>query len=153
MHYIQDYVIDPTEKFLIFSFRSSKAHDNLEKSLKNIPIDYRTIYNGAMLKKPNNFKDRLFSAKRYRDPTDALREATFLTASAIAVVLDPEREGRNFSKALMIHLILVISPILIIALYDLSLILLGLIISYILHKLDQPFHKANLERIWFKKMT
>ncbi len=151
LHYIHDYTVNPSKKLWIFSVKDWKKHEEIEQSIKDHEISQNIIFEGANLRKPNEFKDRLFLAKKHREPEKALDEAVFLTASTISVVFNPEREGRNFAKALAIHLILLISPLLILGVVNPNLLFFGFIVSYILHKLDIPFHKANLERMWFKK--
>ena len=150
LHYIQDFVVEPTKKILIFSIKDWNKHEEIEHDISALKIDRKLVYKGTRLRKPNEFKERLFSARKSNDPKRALEEAILLTAGALTVVLNPKREGRNFLKALAIHLILIITPLILTTLISPYWILAGLILSYTLHILDSPFHKANLERRWFK---
>ncbi len=151
LHYIQDYTVDTTCGFFIFKWRSSEAHNQREDNLVNEQVSKEAIEKGLKIRTPNSLKKAIFSAKPERDPEKIMYLATKLSAAAVATVLYPERDGYGWKKALSIHIAIVALPFILVAI-NMWFLLMAMVLSCIVHKLDPYYHKAKTEKEWFDNL-
>jgi len=148
LHYIQDYSVDITKKFLIFRWRSVKVHDEREAALVKLPVPEDAIEEGLKIRNPIALKKALFSEKPEMELEKIMYTATMLSAAAVATVICPERSGYNWKKAVVLHTAAVAAPFLLVLVAKWFLpVAPGL--GYTIHKLDFHYHRAKLEKEWF----
>jgi len=148
LHYIQDYVVDPTRGIFVFKWRSDAAHDRREKELAKQPVSELAITEGIKIRDPNTLKELIFSIKRERDPERIMYTAAMVSSAAASVVANPERRGFSWFRALLLHTLFIAAPFVIVAGSPLYLPI-SATMAYLAHRLDVHYHRARLEKEWF----
>lgn len=107
---------------------------------------------------PHKFEGVVLQNGSKRDPREALEVATHLSALALKLVLKPDIPPNlesEYSKKLKRHVGFTLGGFAVAMLmslaYGLGLTgscLVGAFASYILHKLDIPFHRTKFDRDW-----
>lgn len=116
LHYIQDYCVDPKQKLWIFEYRSEHAHEEREESLAHLHMPEEAISAGfSEVCAPSRVKEIIFKARPKKSPEEIMFLATYLSAIAVKSVFKPDRPYKleeNYSRALKIHIVLVLLPLL-----------------------------------------
>jgi len=154
VHYIQDYCVDVRKKFLIFKFKSERVHRKRENKLTNISVPKDAIVAGlSEVCTPSNIKTIIFNSEPKEDPREIMFVATYLTTIAVKSIFKPDKPHnlkKNYIKALVIHILLVLSPFLLLFIeVSFSTLTLSIILSFVLHKLDFNYHRWKLDYEWF----
>ncbi|AIG98422.1 hypothetical protein AFULGI_00016630 [Archaeoglobus fulgidus DSM 8774] len=155
LHYVQDYSVDPKEKLWIFEYRSGHAHDERENGVARLHVPEEAVSTGFNeVCTPHRVKEIVYGAKPKKSPEEIMFLATYLSAIAVKSVFNPDKPPKleeNYSKALKIHVVLVLLPLLILlAGVTASTLALAAILSFVMHKLDFNYHRWKLEHDWFR---
>ncbi len=149
LHYIQDYVVDPTRGIFVFKWRSNSAHDMREEELVNLPVDEWAIFEGMEICDPNTLKKFLSTIKRERDPEKIMHTATMASAAIARTLVDPVRKGYSWPTALAMHIFFLAIP-LVLGLSSPIYLPASFALAYLVHKIDPIYHRARLENEWFR---
>lgn len=154
LHYIQDFVVDPTSKLWIFSYRSDEAHKDREDGLEKYPVpeeqirlaEERTCY-------PHDFKTTVFSFGRRKEPGEIMELATYLTSLAIKLVVKPDKPPNlteEYRKNLRLHVALILLPwVLPLIVADVSAAVFSALASLAIHKLNFRYWRWKTDYEWF----
>ncbi|ADC64745.1 hypothetical protein Ferp_0572 [Ferroglobus placidus DSM 10642] len=150
LHYIQDYSVSVTRRFLFFRWRSEKVHDEREEELAELPVPRDAIEEGMKIRDPNQLKKALFSEKPEEELERIMYTATTLSAAAVATIFYPVGDGSGWRRAVALHIAAVASPLLLALIGGWLWLPLATVLGYAVHKLDFKYHRAKLERDWFR---
>jgi len=154
LHYIQDYTVDPTKKLWIFRYRSGRAHDERENGLKNIPVDINSVDRAKSdICYPHEFVGKVLEVGRGSNPEEIMTKASYLTSLAVKLVVNPDKPENleeNYKKALIRHVVLLMIPWLLLLIIGLEYVLISIIASIFMHKLDFSYAKWKIDMDWFR---
>jgi len=162
LHYFQDYAVSDRSGWFVFSWKSHEKHDERENSVSFMNIRDEVVEKGLKDRVlPSQFEGVVYVKGRKEEGREILDVATYLTALAVKLVVDPdipEDITERYSKRLKVHLAMVL-----LVFYSVSLLVSvglgwsailgvfwGLIGGYIAHKVDIPFHCLRLDYKWMR---
>jgi|Deesub1362A_J573_1020465.scaffolds.fasta_scaffold06699_5 hypothetical protein len=91
VHYLQDYAVSSKRGFLFIKFSDDYLHDVKESEVANQPVPFDAISEAdKTVCYPHEFISKASRIKPSGDPEVAMYNATYLTALAIKLVIDPD---------------------------------------------------------------
>jgi len=124
-HYIQDNVIDPRKKILFFKVKDKKTHDKIESQIDKLNVPFEEVYKVEKMKFTlSDFEKELKRRKPTTDPEKAMKNATYLTAMLMKLVLKPEYPDNFWSKYRRIKIVTILG-----AFFGIGVISVGYIFS------------------------